>query len=262
MDRIKKTGITERLKQIVTPLAEDIRVLDVRIGIGYTAVQLDDGRLGLAYTFTESHKGGCDIFCKNRSLAGSKALDLISLVDSCNPIEAAVGVAACNAITNTVNREYLDGDVLSSLDLKKDDQVCMVGNFHPIASLVKSRVAELFIFEQVAEPIADMLPADEIFNYLPSSQVVLLTSTSLINHTAENILKGATGCREVVMLGISTPLIPALYSGLPVTMISGSVVLDTDAVKQVVSEGGGMKAFSRYIQKVNLRIMPDQGDHF
>jgi len=29
------------------------RVYDLRLGLGYTAVQLDDGRCGLAYTFRE-----------------------------------------------------------------------------------------------------------------------------------------------------------------------------------------------------------------
>jgi hypothetical protein len=34
-------------------------VADVRVGLGYTAVQLDDGRCGLAYTFRDDIQEGC-----------------------------------------------------------------------------------------------------------------------------------------------------------------------------------------------------------
>ena len=48
----------------------------------------------------------------------------------------------------------------------------------------------------------------------------------------------------MIILGASTPLMPELYTGLPVTTLSGVVMQDADAVKQIVSQGGGMKSFS------------------
>jgi hypothetical protein len=42
---------------------------------------------------------------------------------------------------------------------------------------------------------------------LPRCQVALLTSTSIINHTLENLLNAAHSCRDVTLLGASTPLV-------------------------------------------------------
>ena len=42
------------LKSAAHKLAEDHLVKDVRIGLCYTAVQLDNNQVGLAYTFRDS----------------------------------------------------------------------------------------------------------------------------------------------------------------------------------------------------------------
>ena len=39
-----------------------IKVVDVRIGLRYTAVLLEDDRIGLAYTFREEAQSGCSVF--------------------------------------------------------------------------------------------------------------------------------------------------------------------------------------------------------
>ena len=259
MDSTETAELPKIIEQLVASPARDSMVTDVRIGLGYTAVELDRSRLGLAYTFTDSFAGGCELFERNRSLIGQPAADLVRLVESGHPIEAAVGFAAANAVVNSMDREYLDGDVFTFLDLRKEDRVCMVGNFMPIVPRLRTLVSELLIFERIAEPVDDLIPSERIGAYLPDSQVVLLTATALINHTAEKILKNADHCREVVILGASTPLMPELYAGLPVTMLSGVVMQDADAVKQIVSQGGGMKSFSRFVRKVNIRVSSDSG---
>jgi hypothetical protein len=62
------------------------------------------------------------------------------------------------------------------------------------------------------------------------------------------------GCRDVVLLGPSTPLLPEIFKSLGVTMLSGLIVTDPSGILQVVSEGGGMRAFGDYVKKVNIRI--------
>ena len=38
------------------------RVKEVRLGLGYTAVQLESGHTGLAFTFRQDLPGGCSVF--------------------------------------------------------------------------------------------------------------------------------------------------------------------------------------------------------
>ena len=61
-------------------------------------------------------------------------------------------------------------------------------------------------------------------------------------------------CREVVMLGTSTPMSKAVFADTPVTLLSGIVVNDATGVLQAVSEAGGTPAIRAYTNKVNLRV--------
>jgi uncharacterized protein (DUF4213/DUF364 family) len=61
MQSVKPTGRVVIASRIVTTLAapaQDIRVTDVRIGLGCTAVKLMANRLGVTYTFPEKARRG------------------------------------------------------------------------------------------------------------------------------------------------------------------------------------------------------------
>ena len=84
-------------------------------------------------------------------------------------------------------------------------------------------------------------------------QAAIITSTALLNNSIEDLFKLTKGCREVVMLGPSTPLIPAAFKDTPVTCLSGVVVVKPHKTLRIVSEGGGMRDFHNAIKKVNIR---------
>lgn len=245
------------------PLAEKIvaalggrneRVAHVRIGLGYTAVQLEDGSTGVALSFSRQAGFGCTVFRGMRPIAGRPVADLLQLLPSNDPIEAAVGLACANAVANRPSEEFVDGDVLDRLDLSSNDHVGMVGNFGPLVGPVRKKVRQLTIFEQIEKPAGDLRPAAEAARVLPECQVALITATTIINHSVDGLLAAAGNCREVVVLGASTPLLPGVFSGTPVSLISGVVVTDPEAVMQVVSEGGGMRFFKPHIRKVSLPL--------
>jgi uncharacterized protein (DUF4213/DUF364 family) len=232
----------------------DERVLDVRIGLGYTAVQLADGSTGVALTFHRDSGGGCTVFKGLRPLAGNAASELLDLLPSADPIEAAVGLACANALANRPGGEYLDGDVLGHLDLSPRDHVGMVGHFGPLVGPVRKKVRSLTVFEQIEEPVGALRPAKEAAKVLPECQVALITATSIINHSMDDLLQASGNCRVVAVLGASTPLLPGVFAGTPVSLLSGVVVTDPQAVLRIVSEGGGMRFFKPHIRKVNLPL--------
>ena len=82
------------------PLAANHRVADVRIGLGYTGVQLDNGRCGLAFTFRQEARGGCCAFREAGTLAGKLASEVAWCATSPDVITAAVGLATLNALTD------------------------------------------------------------------------------------------------------------------------------------------------------------------
>ncbi len=246
--------ISERLKELAITAAEDLCVIDVRIGLRYTAVHLDNGQVGLAFTFHRDATGGCGGLRDLGPLAGKKATGLLTLFDSTHKVELAVALATANAISNTTREGFVEGDVLRHLRLGPDDRAGMVGYFAPMVSELRKRTSSLKIFEQIDRPEGDILPESEAYNHLPHCQVALITSTSIVNHTIDRILDATVSCREVVLLGASTPLVSEAFKETPVTLLSGVVVTRPREVLRVVSEGGGMRVFKNHIRKVNLRL--------
>ncbi len=247
-------NVRESIRRIILPAAEKYTIDDVRIGLGYTAVRLNSGHMGLAYTFLDGVKGGCEVFKGIRPLIRRRAADLLTGLDSADNIEAAVALATANAVSGTEEKPFQTGDVLDQLALEPGDHVGMIGHFAPMLPRLKKKCASVSIFERIESPMGDLLPYRDIPGILPQCQVAVITSTSIVNNTVDEILDAAANCREVVMLGASTPLLPEAFARTPVSLLSGIVVTHPEDVLQIVSQGGGMRSFGQHVQKVNLPV--------
>ncbi|MCX6697652.1 MAG: DUF364 domain-containing protein, partial [Methanoregula sp.] len=82
--------------------------------------------------------------------------------------------------------------------------------------------------------------------------VAIITATTLLNDTLEDVLADLGEPRHVALLGPSTPLCPEIFRGTPVNHLGGSIVRDTDKIMQIISEGGGTTAMRPYLQFTNL----------
>jgi len=248
-------GIAARLRGHLAGEASEVRVQDVRIGLGYTAVRLGDGRTGLAYTFRDLVRGGCSVFNGARPLAGRQAAELLAFLESSDAIEAAVGLACANALANREGLCELHGDILEHLGVTSEDEVAMIGNFAPLLEGLRRQARSLTVFERLDGPGSGELRADhEAPGVLARSSVALITATSLLNGTLDALLEAARNCRTVALLGASTPLVPEVFEGTCVNLLSGVIVHQPDGILQVVSEGGGMRQFGPSIRKVSKRL--------
>jgi len=244
--------VYERLLEKALSRGRGRRVVDVRIGLGYTAVALDNGAVGLAYTSLEE-KAGCNILPPEVSFHDRPADIVAKYFLSPNLIEAGVGLATINAILNRPREDYLQGDPLSLLELSPEDRVAMVGFFEPLVKRLQGKVQELWVFERSEGRFAEALSEVEMVDYLPQATVAIITSVTLINKSLEEILNLLERPRAVVLLGPSTPLLPEAFHDQKITLLSGMVVRDNDILK-VVSEAKGTKAFGPYVEKVNLAL--------
>jgi uncharacterized protein (DUF4213/DUF364 family) len=247
-------NVREKIIKAVLPEAGKYTVTDVRIGLGYTAVQLNTGQVGLAFTFHKDIKGGCDVLKGMGSLIGRRASDMISHLDSPDKIKTALALATVNALPNSNDKTLIPGNALKQIPMDPSDHVGMVGHFVPVVALVREKCASLTIFERIDFPTGNLLPDKEIPNILPDCQVALISSTTIINGTLDAILDAAANCREVVLLGASTPLLARAFDNTPVTLLSGVVVNQPAEILSMVSQGGGMGSFKNYITKVNQRV--------
>ncbi len=235
-------------------LANQHAAADIRIGLGYTAVRLEDGSCGLAYTLHEKEYESCCVMPDAGKLAGRKASELIPWMISPDVTACAVGLATLNALINPP-AAAVESDILDLLPVCPDDTVGMIGYFGPLVEPIKKRAQALHIFERRPDPEYEILPESAAQDILPKCQVVILSATTLLNHTIDGLLDLSKAAREIAILGPSTPFLPEIFSRYGVTMLSGLQVANPNQVLQIVSEGGGTRQFGRAVRKLSLRSL-------
>ncbi len=214
----------------------------VVVGFNWTLVEGADG-CGLAQT-PERHTPGCRTIADAGNLAGRPLGDLARMIHSWDPAEASIGVAAVNA---HYNRYDLEGGAENGLDVLAafDPPVTVVGRFPGLAA----RIPHCRVIER--PPGEGEFPATAADWLLPGSEGVLLTASTLVDHSLPGLL-GARGPGAVAMVGPGTPLSTGLHA-YGIDVLSGLVVEDPDAVAVAVAEGCTMRPLKRHARMVTLR---------
>ena len=226
---------------------------EVRIGLGYVGVRLDEGRVGLAALLLHELPAVCSVFPDAGKLAGSKARSLLSnIIEGQNPLTKALGLTAANAILSAASGED-ERDSLSIMKLLPEDHVAMVGLFTPMVPKIEATGAKLTVIERNPARLA-VLDKKESGRILKECTVAIITATALLNDTLEEVLDGLGNPRHVAILGPSTPLCPEIFHDTPVNHLGGAAVRDTKKVMQIISEGGGTPAMRPYLRFVNLFV--------
>jgi uncharacterized protein (DUF4213/DUF364 family) len=179
------------------------------------------------------------------------------------PERSAIGVATANALANRfpdggglLDQLSIRGDLLDVLELKPDDHVGMVGCFSPLVDPLRRRIRRLSIFERGPRLAPGLLDENQAGELLPDCSVALITATTLMNGTIDALLAAARKCREIVLLGPSTPLVPEVFARLPrrATLLAGVVVTNPEELLHTVVRGGGTRDFKTSVAKVNVRV--------
>ncbi len=246
-------NIAENLIEIAKPLCATSTIADVRLGLGYTIIELNDGSAGLAWTPDKKQSGSCTHLRKAGDLVGMNAEELLSWLTSVNYLERAIGLATFNAINSRVDRTLLEEESISLLKLQASDHVVMVGYFAPLIPKIKATGCQLTIIELDGDK-PGVIAVGPGMAALGECDVAIITSTSIINNTIDGLLAALTGNRAAVMLGPSTPVCPEAFAGTGITQVSGAYVLDVERAKTIISQGGGTMLLKKSLNFVSAQI--------
>jgi uncharacterized protein (DUF4213/DUF364 family) len=230
----------------------DGEVEEVHIGLHWTAAVVNvngEQRCGLASTLSggHNHHKEADVpqageleTCSGRELAN------LALGDA--PTQASVGLATLNALLPRRPRTWVDANAEEMITLHGEGKrVVMVGHF-PFTPRLRTKVKELLILEQ--NPGEGDLPAEAAAEVLPTADVAAITGMTVSNHTLEGLLALCPPEAFVIVMGPSTPLSPVLFD-YGIDVISGAVVIDTQPVLKVVSQGGNF----RQVHRAGVRLV-------
>jgi uncharacterized protein (DUF4213/DUF364 family) len=255
-DNFMDKTIQERIIDYLKPVSENLSVADVRIGLAYTSVRLENGNLGLAWT-ARKRSEGCTHEPKAGTLAGRPAGEMLELLVSANnPLSRSIGLATANALAAGMPRpETTSVDVLDLVDIQASEHVVMVGFFGPLIPRLRRIGCRLDILELKRDRPGTMSP-EEGRASLAACNVAILTATSVVTGTTDDLLSGLEQPRAAIILGPSSFMRPEVFSGTPVTHIAGVRVRNAPAVEKIVSEGGGTRILKPHMDFVTLCLEP------
>ncbi len=247
-------GLSSSIIERMSEPAENYTIKRVQAGLIYSAVQLDNNAAGVAYTFPMKEHCSPGMRRDQKPLTGRKAVELIPYLGDKNLVMSSLALAAINALlaTEEIPEGVSFGDILGNLDIRKGDQVCMVGSFLPLLPALEKRHVRVVAVDETPKPHTG--PPEDAEKLLPESQVAIITGTAVINNTIDRMLVLARTCREVAVLGASTPLLKEAFVDTSATCLSGIRVTEPEKVLQTIGEGLGFREFKKYVRKVNLRL--------
>ena len=242
------------------------------VGLFFTGVKLNTGIAGACATPLRSIPEA--VCCPSSAMAmpfpgklrGRPARELLKETEAPSGIRRAIGVATMNALADmcwqrraTPAVELRAGvDAYDAADIQPGERVVVVGAFVPFLKALKRSGQHFTVLEMdpatlKPDELAHFRPADDARLVLPSADVVLITGTTLLNDTLENLLALCRPQARVVMVGPTVGLLPDALLRRGVDVLGGVRVTAPDAFLDVLAEGGsGYHFFGRSAEKVVL----------
>ncbi len=223
--------------------AKNLLISDIRIGLGYSCVELDDTILGLSYTFAkELNSTSCNVADFGEKIIGKKAIELLKGIFSYNLLDSALAIACANAILNKPQENYFD--FLNIIE--KNHKVVMVGYFAPLIEKIQKKANSLKIIERDGR--FESLPDYAAFFELKECDIAIISATTLVNKTIDSILS-FSNAKYNIILGATCTMSSKAFSNTKATHLCGVSVLDKDKIKVLVSLASGTRLISKYTKK-------------
>jgi uncharacterized protein len=255
---------------------DEMTVERVVIGLFFTGVKLSNGSAGSCATPIKTIPEA--VCCPSSAmampfpgkLAGRRAADLAREALSGHGIRRAVGIAAVNALADYCWQRRPHPDVelcvgieaFDATEIRKGDKVVVVGAFVPFLKELKRRGQPFLVLEQDAATLkADELPffrqAERAPEILPEADVVLITGSTLVNNTLEDLLALARPEARVTIVGPTVGMRPDAFLARGADVLGCVRITAPDAFLDLLAEGGsGYHFFGRSAQKVVLARRP------
>jgi len=246
--------LNQKLYNLFQQRAREVNIDVLCLGLGYTAVTLSDGGIGLSYTHFEDKKS-CMLLNKHIDYEEQPALQLLEKIKSDHAVERSMALALVNALNYTDALGYPEDRknqiMFEEFNIGEGTRAAMVGFIGPLVDLLKQKNASV----EVLDRSRGMGQKEDFYARLGSwADVLLLTSTSILNNTTEEILQNTSKKVKTVMLGPSTPMVAAAFDHLPVHMLAGTVPIDTANVLKAIRHGMGTPVLQKFSRKTYLSL--------
>lgn len=247
------------------------------IGLFFTGVKLSTGHAGACATPIKTIPEA--VCCPSSAMAmpfpgklrGRPARELMREAFTEHGIRRAVGVATLNALAERCWEVRPDPacelragvDAFDANEFGERDLTVVVGAFVPFLKELKRRGRPYLVLEQdpatlKADELPFFRPADAAREIVPQADVLLVTGTTLLNNTLEDLLGWARPGARVTMVGPTVGLYPDPFLRRGADILGTVRVTKPDPFLDLLAEGGsGYHFFGRSAEKVVLVRRPN-----
>ena len=225
---------TDRVLDIISAGVPDSASGRVVVGFNWTAVE---GPAAVGFAATPGRGDGAATTADTGSYGGRPLAALAALTGSANPYERAIGIAACNAHWNADAPDLVDGDGLGGGPA--GGRTVVIGRFPGLDAKLPGAV----VLER--HPGPGDLPAELAAEVIPGCARLVITASTLVNRTVDDLLALAGPETETTLVGPGAPLCPGLFR-LGIRRLAGFVATDREGCLKAIMEGAGARAFRRF----------------
>ena len=236
---------------------QDVWIDDLVIGIFFTGVKLSTGHAGVAFTpIGEIPEAVCCPTTAARmpqagNLESKSVSEILKYSLDPNVLKSAIGIAILNALSQLVIEsenvaEYQivkDVDGFDLLEIKPHETVSLIGAFGPYIKRLKTMGNPFFIIEKNRQTLRPdemkyFKSESEMSFALEKSDVVIITGTSIVNHTIDTILSFITHGTRTAIIGPTASMIPDAFFKRGLQVMAGVKILKPDLMIKILKQGG------------------------
>ncbi len=269
---------------MATILDETIATIDDILGAGLDDITIERAVIGLFFTgvkLNTGHTGACAtpiktipeaVCCPSSAMAmpfpgkmaGKPVRDAVKEAFSDHGIRRGVGIATINALAELAASrrphpevelrrgvDALDANVIAPTDL-----TVVVGAFVPFLRALKRRNLPFLVLEKdpatlKAEEMPFYRPAELAPEVVPQADVLLITGSTLLYHSMEDLLAMARPDARVTLVGPTVGMLPDAFLARGADILGGVQITEPDEFLDLLAEGGsGYHFFGRVAEKV------------
>lgn len=255
----------DRVTDILGDALAGVTVERAVVGLFFTGVKLSAGpglvAAGTCATPRDAVPGDicCPIATERvafRRLAGRPAGDLMREALSPNGLARAVGIATLNALADLCWRRrpspavaLLPGaDAFAASVIAPGERVVLVGAFIPFLKELKRRQLPYLVLERSPamlkpEELPFYRPAEEAPSVVREADVLLVTGSTLLTDTLEELLSLARPQTRVTIVGPTVGMLPDAFLARGADILGSVRIAEPDAFLDLIAEGAAAPHF-------------------
>jgi uncharacterized protein (DUF4213/DUF364 family) len=185
------------------------------------------------------------------NLEGVPVSEILKYSLDVNVLKSAMGVAILNALSQLVLEavgatDYpmiRDKDGFDLLRIQPNESVSIIGAFGPYIRRLKMMGNPFFIIEKNPltlrpDEMKYFKPESEMRSALEKSDVVIMTGTTIVNHTVDTILSLISRGIRTAIIGPTASMLPDAFFERGVDVMAGVRILDADLMIKILKQGG------------------------